>query len=206
MQLELERIGPLRSVTVDFIERSNEIGRGTEARVTLTTLQIGTHRLRLANKVFYSLADVDLDIQLKVHQFLREHGFPTLPTFRADKTSENSIFMTDLTEGQKKICISSMDKVPKRKLKLSNPNEVRESLFEILKLAKKNGLLLHQDCFFLIIDKNTGEGKVLISDLSRLAYGLGAKTNDQSIAQFLLGINRFLEDASKIELPVSLSI
>ncbi|MBT4385163.1 hypothetical protein HOD30_05465 [Candidatus Peregrinibacteria bacterium] len=164
------------------------------------------------------------DLQEK-HRRLKEAGIPTIPFMMIVDTGGGTwkIVMNDLTKGGKCFCISSMDlyreaSPEKNSIQLSNPEEVAEqmkALLEALVADKNNKIFIgDHDSLFIIIDKETKKGKIIIGDLGSVFFGKDipnagidesvhancVKRNKYAAKHFIRKINNILAENSKIRL------
>jgi len=110
------------------------------------------------------------------HSKLKRLGFPVVNTMRMVDTPPGyyeRIIMTDLTEGGKKMVLSSasyLDDEPQIE-NISNGNEVGIQLSEIYQKLNQEGVqICHHDVFFLVIDKETRKGEIVLGDVSRVIF------------------------------------
>ena len=108
----------------------------------------------------------DVELFLLHHKILKAKGFPVLPTLR--KLSDDSLLMTDLSEGGKKIVFSVNELMTANppKIKLTNLESISTQLQAIVERASENGFLFLRNVYFIVVDKQTGEGLVTLGSYS----------------------------------------
>ncbi len=143
-------------------------------------VKLGRHELPMVEKVFESFMlgttpEITPERIIENHSHLRKMGFPVINTMRIIETAPGKpkrILMTDLTEGGKKSVYSSSfdeEKDPLVDFDVSNPDEVSNQLLEIFKLCLEHGVEIHHhDVFLLVVDNNTGKGRIVLGDISRI--------------------------------------
>ncbi|NQV90265.1 hypothetical protein HQ487_02555 [Candidatus Uhrbacteria bacterium] len=131
---------------------------------------------------------------LKVHKGLRERALPTIVTMRTEN-GKNNIFMTDLTEQGKNEVVSLPDWLTGKERKgkysetehmveIANIHEISESLAIIFEQSIATGCKFNfADVFFLVVDKESKRGKVLLGDLAEIEFvDVGDITERETLA------------------------
>ena len=157
-----------------IISHSQELSRGTaESDVDLVELKIGKRRIDLVRKT-PTEGDEALNLrdrakrQFDVHSILKEKGYPVPPTWRFDKTTGQT-FITDLTEKGRNLVIDLNNLTEERnKIVVSNMGELIRDMRYIVEKASKDGILIASDCYFIIVDKKTGNSRVILGDLGNI--------------------------------------
>lgn len=101
------------------------------------------------------------------YQFLKDNGFPLPLEVFVLPGRENTIAATDLTNnGEFDIySYNSQDIDIPNITKISNMEEIEVQLNEVAKKADSLNLIIPNDAYFIIINKNTGIARVYIGDL-----------------------------------------
>jgi len=158
------------------ISHSQELSRGTaESDVDLVELKIGKRRIDLVRKTPAESDEASnlkdrAERQFEVHGILKEKGYPVPPTWRFDKTTGQT-FITDLTEKGRNLVIDLNNLTEERnKIIISNLGELIRDMRYIVEKASKDGILVSSDCYFVIVDKKTGNSRVILGDLGNIDF------------------------------------
>lgn len=191
---ELKRIYPTPkefSAEITRPEQPDRLGRGVmEGDVNRVNLELKSRTGRV----------VDVDVAEKVlrrrnidtearcadtmirHQKLKILEIPTVPymmTSQIEGSDRWSLIMPDLTKGGKVHCISATDFINSQSyyskcgkvVRLTNSAEVSQQLTGLVTSATEHGVVLgSSDVYFLLINKETGKGKVIAGDLGNVYF------------------------------------
>ncbi|AKM82756.1 TPA: hypothetical protein DD449_00540 [Candidatus Berkelbacteria bacterium] len=189
--------------------------------------------VQLAQKIFHTegmLGKHDVEGHVKIllekHAELKRRHLPTIPTMRIGEVDgDTRLFMTDLTRGGKNEVISNMDwesyfgRAGKyfqndAKFELSNKEELSQNASDIFKQLVTKGCIARNDVFFVIMDKDTKKGQIILGDIYATelysdsdlkSYSTRCKLqsdNFKEMNRFLLEINGHLSDESQIDLTL----
>ena len=193
------------------------VGRGlqdsTLYRVNVT---MGGIRLPLLKKVFDGdhVEDSRARQIFDRHRALKERGLPTIPLMFREEAKRRTLYVTDLTQGGKWDCLSMMDWqsdgtrhgvrcTDYRLFNLKNAPSVNAGFADLLEKSVEAGVVFTSpDIFFLILEKKTQEGKIIVGDLGQVGIRFpenpGRKLDDllqnvSSIDSFCGSMNKHLE-------------
>lgn len=194
-----------------------EVRDGVKVKLGRRVLDFVEKVFNAEHFVFNDFPEITTKRIIENHARLRKMGFPVINTMRLIDTPDDvheRILMTDLTEGGKSIVLTSYSHWENGGLgvMLSNAEEVADQLHQIYKKLNDQGVMVcHRDVFFLIVDKETGKGHVLLGDISRIVVSDDesykpqeheiSKNNSVSIQDFVGLVNQCLGD-EKIKLDV----
>lgn len=178
----------MTEITGDFL-KSSEKGRGAKVRINLGERvrvgvegekAFGTAIIRKAGKergvgqmfVKYSIStDVSVAYVVEKYRWLKKKGLPVVPTLRYDSKT-NSLLMTDLTEGGKKIVVDRHHPLIEYGIapdQISNWMEIRQNVDQIAVQACDGGegMRLSYDNYAVVLEKKDSdyEGKVFLVDI-----------------------------------------
>ena len=197
----LKRIYPKEQVVEAQIERKpgrQPVGRGIwESTVYPVDVTVRGVRLALLEKVFDTGVGSPDKVFVK-HAQLKRLGVPTIPVMFADCEDGSSMFVTDLTDGGRGVCLSAMDWESDgtrhgiqcgnyQPFRLDNPLEVSGQFADLVLCATLRGVSFdHCDVPFLTIGPDFF-GKVILGDLGQVKIeshprpGLDAKLLEWNI-------------------------
>lgn len=160
-------------------------------------VKMGRRILNFAEKIFNSyhfLNKTDhpekfLINIISTHIRLKKMGFPVINTMRiidVPKDSEKRLLVTDLTEKGKNIVLS-VNTQDVYALELSNLQEVNDDLLDLYKKLNQNWVSLGScDVPFLVIDKETKKGRIILGDLAEIRFVDKEKFPQESIEEYNL--------------------
>jgi hypothetical protein len=211
----LEALGPRRGEEFE-IDRSDQqfLGEGVcGGRVTTVDVQSGKFKRRMAEKVFPVEDLEEVKRERAIHALLQEAKIPTIPTLMIDPKDGRRLYLTDLTEGGKVDCISIVDFISEGRrsprpqlplIELVNPDEIIDQVLLILERSIENGIILSSvDIYFLLVNKETRRGRVIVGDLERVrkySFVGEARVNYVSFNYFLKQMNAYLSENSRFDM------
>jgi len=102
--------------------------------------------------------------QVKKYQFLQARGYPVPEEAFVWPENEKVILVEDLSKGGEKEVYSSNNWPEGIKAQLKNKEEIGNQLREVVRKAKEDGVMITMDSYFLVVDKGSHEGGVVIGD------------------------------------------
>ncbi len=196
----VESSEPTKIVEISRSRNAKVIGEGiNEGHVRDgVRVKMGRRILNFAEKIFnsdYFLEDVEdkekaLRNIIKTQIRLKKMGFPVVNTMRiidVPESAEKRLLVTDLTENGKYEILSAVTMDFHEAIQLSNSEEVNNQLSEIYQLLNINRVRLGSfDVPFLIIDKETKRGKIILGDLARIRFKEDESFAKKSIEEYNL--------------------
>lgn len=161
-------------------QRMNVGGEGNKS-FAKTRVSTPDGNERYAGKYFMKLLDSELvhaEISprniVRKYQWLKKRGYPVVSTLRYDSTS-NSLIMTDLTEGGKKLFVDRHYCLPHYNLsvrQIENWGSVKTELKNLAINIFNDGMALDDDNYALILEKSGKKykAKIFLVDLGYGAY------------------------------------
>lgn len=130
---------------------------------------------------------------LEKYKWLKERGFPVVPTLRFDKESR-TLFMTDMTEGGQKLLVDwhyPLEHFGLATSQISNWDEIKQEVKDIAVRAHSEGMALNEDNYAVVLERRDGGyyGHVFLIDLGFGAYFLAER--DKKIEKQLEGVGAF---------------
>ena len=117
-------------------------------------------------------------------------GFPVINTMRiidVPEDSEKRLLVTDLTENGKNMVLSATTEDFCKDLELSNTQEINNELLDIYQKLNHNRVRLGRyDVPFLVVDKETKEGKIILGDLGNVRFKESEKFSQELIEELNL--------------------
>lgn len=175
-----EKIGSNEGKQTQIKEQASEVlSGGIEGEVRRSKIEvvIGSAQRRAPDMVIKQIEVLDAlpettpkEIKKK-YNWLRKHRFPVVPTFRVDAMS-NEYLMTDATAGGRLILVDKHSPLKKNNIEIKNLAELHAELAQTAERAfnQGNGVLLGSDSYSLVVDPQTGLGRILLLDITRGTY------------------------------------
>ncbi|MBU0982048.1 hypothetical protein KKC94_05140 [Patescibacteria group bacterium] len=198
--------GRERAVRLEPVKEKGKLGEGIEGIVDVVRVSIGDSDNELsrifARKSFKDkeLGREGLDLFVNNWQELKKRGLPVVPTLRIEEGSEAPyVIMTDLTNDGKNevVALNDFEPSPEEQklmeasgeqrmykyprdyiLELTNIKGIEQQLSDLLKTSVEKGVLLEHDVPFLVVDKETKEGNLVLGDL-RTVFFMDVKEKDE---------------------------
>ena len=134
---------------------------------------------------------------VKKHRWLKQRGFPVVPTLRYDETT-NTLIMTDLTSGGEKLVVDRHKDLPSCGVTAEQIENWKEIEREARSLAAKvfsGGMAFNKDNYALVLEKSGDryKAKIYFVDLGYGAYIIADGTSEpKTIERQLSEVNEFL--------------
>ncbi|OGD82996.1 hypothetical protein A2572_02175 [Candidatus Collierbacteria bacterium RIFOXYD1_FULL_40_9] len=203
---------PTKVVEISRSRNAEILGEGIYEGHVRSGVRVGIGRriLNFAEKIFdrydheYRSESIDKFLKriISTHMQLKKIEIPVINTMRIINVPEDEnrrLLVTDLTENGRKIVISATTIDVYDSFELSNLVEVNNQLSDIFQKLNLNSVRLGSyDVPFLIIDKETKEGKIILGDLGNVSF-----KNKENFSQDLLeelnlkGLQKFAEEINK---------
>lgn len=165
------REGTVHSLRIDVIGKNGKV-----------------RTIPLAEKIFDQIDADKISIEdiLATHSKLKKAKISTIPTMRFNREEPRKLYLTDLTEGGKNEVFSMSDwsesmfstrvgkfaseKGYEKRFEISNMAGFEDQLVEIFTKACEAGSVIPWDAFFVIVDKETKQARVIVGDISDITF------------------------------------
>lgn len=170
-------------VSIQEPVRPEVVGRGLQDS-TLYRVEVSTEgvRLSLLKKAFDSESVTDDRAReiFERHRAVKERGLPAIPLMFRQEGCNRTLYVTDLTRGGRRDCLSMMDWQSNgtrdgvrctdyHLFTISNASSVNAGFADLLEQSVEAGVAFHSpDIFFLVLDRRNQEGTIIVGDLGQV--------------------------------------